>query len=89
MNKEEFKQKWQEDELELVRRDLDDSWRHGNNVTEVFLEQETGKYYQVKYRESGDGYHNGIQEDEFELCEVFPHKKMIEVIEYTSQERID
>jgi len=54
----------------VVFRELDDSWRHGCYVTEVFKIND--KFYEVDYRKSEDGEYNGLHEGEFEVIEVEP-----------------
>ena len=55
---------FREERLESVRRELDDSWRHGNRVHEVFHRKEDGTYWSVKYRLSTDGETNGLLDDD-------------------------
>jgi hypothetical protein len=82
MTNEEFFDLWCDDGLESVSKELDNSWRHGNNVEEVYLDPTTNKYWKVFYRVSGDGECHGIRDREFDIFEVMPIKKMVEVTEY-------
>ena len=36
MTKEEFKKLWENDQVDLVQENIDDSWRHGNNYSNVY-----------------------------------------------------
>ncbi len=80
MTNEEFKELWFDEELESVERELDDSWRHGNYVYEIFKYQD--KYYACSYQVSGDGETHGIRDNDFTLKEVFPYTETIIVTKY-------
>ncbi|MBT1154438.1 hypothetical protein J1C56_02415 [Aminobacter anthyllidis] len=83
MTPQEFRELWREDVMSRVHRDIDDSWRHGNNVTEVYKDELTGRFWRVGYQVSGDGEYHGIRELEFDgPAEVFPHTKLVAVVEY-------
>ena len=83
----EFKALWENDLLEEVEDDIDDSWRHGNNHVTVFKSYrydeetdeviETGEYYEAHYRVSGDGEYHGIRENDFEMYQVWPVEKVV------------
>jgi hypothetical protein len=62
---------WNE-ELELVHEDLDDSWRHGCNVTEVYFRESDNSYWQAQYQRSSDGETNGLREGIARVIEVVP-----------------
>lgn len=68
MDLEKFYELWENDELESVYEELDDSWRHGNYVYTVFkyLNEETNsiEYYGVNYQVSGDGNYHSIRDRE-------------------------
>lgn len=83
MNKEQFIQLWQDNYLEEVYEEIDDSWRHGNNMVTVFKDED-GRYWEAHYRVSGDGEYHGIRDNEFEFFEVKPVKKVVEITEYVS-----
>lgn len=90
MTNEEFKELWYNDELESMEKDIDDSWRHGNYVYEVFKHGD--KYYACNYQVSGDGEYHGIREDDFTLTEVKPITETITVTKYInldSGEKVD
>ncbi|AKF13452.1 hypothetical protein PHIN3_189 [Sinorhizobium phage phiN3] len=82
MNKERFKELWYDDELEEVHEDIDDSWRHGNNVWTVYKYGDT--YWQASYRVSGDGEYHGIRDDDFEIERVYPHEVVTKVTNYVT-----
>lgn len=81
MNKKEFKELWLNDNLESVYRDIDDSWRHGNYVYEVF-KTEDNRYFGVNYQVSGDGEWHGIRDEEFEFSEVEPYEETVVITKY-------
>ena len=80
MTNEEFKELWMDDQVESIEQELDNSWRHGNYVYEIFQYQD--KFYAVNYQESGDGEWHGIRENDFTLKEVFPYTETITVTKY-------
>jgi hypothetical protein len=75
----------QEDTYLPVSKKLDDSWRHGNRVTEVFHRPADDTYWRVHYRKSGDGEANEFREGDADILQVFPHTKTVEVTEYLSK----
>lgn len=81
MNKEQFKALWEDFSLEEVHEEIDDSWRHGVNKVTVFKDED-GRYWEAHYRVSGDGEYHGIRDDDFEIFEVTPVKKVVEITEY-------
>lgn len=80
MTNEEFKELWFDGVLESMEKNLDDSWRHGNYVDEVFKYED--KFYSCSYQVSGDGEEHGIRDDEFTLREVTPVTEMLQVTKY-------
>lgn len=84
LNKEKFKELWMEDGVESIEIDLDNSWRHGNYVNEIFKYKPDPEglpiYYSVSYSESSNGDYHGIREGDFEIERVFPHEKVIKTI---------
>lgn len=86
MTDEEFKELWEGDYLEEVYKKIDDSWRHGNNMTTVYHYEKDDTYWQCQYRVSGDGEYHGIRDDEFTLRQVTPVKKIVEITEYVAVE---
>lgn len=85
MNKDTFKELWEEDKLEQIEREVDDSWRHGCYVYEIYKD-ETGKYFSVSYQLSTDGEYHGIRENDFDLYEVEPVKVIVETTEWKVKE---
>ncbi len=76
MTKEEKKQMcegmlWEEGYLS-VERHLDDGWRHGNYVTEVFQRESDSTYWRAFYQVTGDGEYNGLREGDVEIEQVRP-----------------
>ena len=90
MTKEEFKKLWENDQVDLVQENIDDSWRHGNNYSNVYeiLDDnynKTGKFYLVYFRVSGDGEYHGIREGDFDTPEeVIPFIETTVVTNYRS-----
>lgn len=88
LNKEKFKELWMNDEVETIEKDIDDSWRHGNYVFEVFKYKPDPDglpiYYSVSYNESSSSDYHGIRDGDFEIERVFPHEKVVRVIEWKS-----
>lgn len=74
-----------DDLLELVQRDVDDSWRHGNYVTEIYHRLSDDTYWDVSYRKSGDGEYNELREQGGSAAfikQVTPVSKVITIVEY-------
>ena len=68
--------------LESVERELDDSWRHGCYVCEVFKRKSDDTFWVVNYQESGDGEYNGIREGEADIDQVWAHETVVTTVEY-------
>ena len=81
MTDEEFKELWSEEQMELVHREADDSWRHGSNITEVY-KTDTGEFWEVRYQKSGDGEYHGIRESIFSLTQVVRVTETVVVTKY-------
>lgn len=86
--KEDFRDAWKEDLMQLVDKKIDDGWRHGNNHKTVFErftldenddEVSTGEYYLAFYRVSGDGEYHGIRELDFDFYRVYPHEEVVTI----------
>jgi hypothetical protein len=77
MDSKELKRKWQEEILVSVHKELDDSYRHGNYVSEVFQDTETGKFWAVNYSVSGGGEQHGIRDGDAEAIEVTKTERQI------------
>jgi hypothetical protein len=74
---------WAEESLVSVLRELDDSWRHGNRVYEVFHRESDSTYWSANYQESGDGEYNSLREGEEDFTQVFPHTKVVTETHYS------
>lgn len=73
---------WVNDELEMVDKELDDTWRHGNYVS-VVVKDADGRFWAGFYRESADGEYNSWRDGEpDDWKEVFAHVEIIEKIHY-------
>lgn len=88
LTKEQFKKLYEDDLLDELDDDIDDSWRHGNNHHTVFevldedTELGTGEFYSAYYRVSGDGEYNGIHENSFEIEQVEPYTETVVLTKY-------
>lgn len=80
MTNDEFKELWFDDQLESMERDIDDSWRHGNYVSEVF--KHLNCFYRCNYQVSGDGEYHAIREGDFDIIQVYPYVETITVTKY-------
>jgi len=72
------------EELELVQRSVDDSWRHGVYVTEVYKREEDMTYWRAKYAQSTSGETNGLREGRATITRVFPREVI--TVAYTEKE---
>lgn len=74
------------EDFTLAKEDLDDSWRHGNYVTQVWMRVEDGSFWQVTFRVSGDGETNEMRDlEKYEVAkealQVVPKKVLTTVYE--------
>lgn len=74
-----------EEELESVEREIDNSWRHGCYIYEVYRRQSDDTYWAVSYRLSTDGETNELREGSAEISQVFPVTETITVTKYVSK----
>ena len=81
MTNEDFIKLWRSGQAKSRHKDLDDSYRHGNYVYEVF-ELPDGSFWACNYAISGNGEEHGIRDNEFDLYQVTPVEKIISTIEY-------
>lgn len=58
--------------FESVKRDVDDSWRHGVRVSQVFRRESDGTYWRAKYRLSTDGECDELREGIAKITQVKP-----------------
>ena len=68
-------------ELDPTRRTVEDSWRHGTRVTEVYFRERDNTYWQAKYRLSTDGECNELREGYAKICQVVPRERTVTVYE--------
>lgn len=79
-------QDWRDGLIESVQEELDGSYRHGNYVYEVFHRDTDDTYWSVNYSVSGDGEQHGLRDDEHcGFSQVYPHKKVVTVVEYLTK----
>lgn len=79
-------QDWRDELLDSVHEELDDSYRHGNYVYEVFHRAADDTYWAVNYTCSGDGEQHGLRDDEHDgFTRVYPHKRVVTVVEYLAK----
>lgn len=65
---------FEEDGYESVHEDIDDSWRHGAYVGEVFHRTSDNTYWLAAYCRSSDGETNGLREDDADITQVEPRE---------------
>lgn len=53
-----------------VKREADDSWRHGCYITQVFHRLADDTYWEVNYDLSSDGETHGIREGYYDISQV-------------------
>ena len=63
-----------EGEFVSIKRDADDSWRHGAYITQVIQRPSDGTYWNVNYCLSTDGETNELREGTAQISQVFPHE---------------
>lgn len=71
-----YKEIWEEELGYPVYEDIDDSWRHGCDIYEVYYRKADDTYWGVSYQRSTDGNYNGLRENEATISRVYPHKVM-------------
>lgn len=72
--------------LESVQRDIDDGWRHGNYIFEVFKYKD--RFYGVNYQESGDGEYNTLRDGyitDSDIEELIPIEENITIVKYVKK----
>ena len=67
------------EEFPLVERQVQDNWRHGVTIIEVYLVGDD--YYQACYRVSTDGETNGLRDGDVRILQVFPRQINVTVFE--------
>jgi hypothetical protein len=61
-----------EEQHEVVQRTIDDNWRHGITVIEVYERKDDNTFWQVVYRKDASGDYNGLREGTAAIFEVRP-----------------
>ena len=69
----------EEDGVEVVDRQTDDSWRHGVRVKEVFHRPSDHSFWRVEYRLSTDGETNELADGTADISQVWPAQKLVTV----------
>lgn len=62
-----------------VKREADDSWRHGSYVSEIFHRIADDTYWQAEYRLSTDGETNELREGTALITQVKPEQQTVTV----------
>lgn len=75
---------WFDEYLESVQKDVDNSWRHGCYVYEVFHRDADDTYWAVNYKVSGDGETHTLREGLEKFTQVYPNEKVVTTVEYTT-----
>ena len=70
-----------DEELELIDRKSDDSWRHGSYVTAIYRRDEDETFWRASYQRSADGETNGLREGLAKIEQVFPKEVTVTVYE--------
>ena len=60
----------EEDGYTLVYEEIDDSWRHGAYVWEVYERESDGTFWGASYQRSTDGETNGLRDEEADVVQV-------------------
>lgn len=81
MDNETFRYLWMDEQIESVFKELDDSYRHGNYIYEVFKDN-VGRFWAVNYTVSGDNEQHGIRDNEFDIHEVVAYTETEVVTKY-------
>lgn len=68
---------WEEDGYERVHREVDDSWRHGCYVAQVFHREADDTHWCASYRVSTDGETNDLRDGLADIIQVRPEEKTI------------
>lgn len=76
---------WAEGYIESVLQEIDNSYRHGCYVYEVFHRDVDDTYWSVSYKESGDGEENSLRDGEVKFSRVFKQTRVVTEIFYTSK----
>lgn len=77
-----FKELWRNGKLTEVYEEIDDGWRHGNDMYTVY--QHGDDFWAASYRVTGDGEEHGIRNGDFELTKVYPITKTVVTTDYVN-----
>ena len=67
-------------DYDLIKEELDDSWRHGNYVFAVFKRISDNTFWGVNFQRSGDGEYNSLRDgdvDDSDIGRLMPVEKTI------------
>jgi hypothetical protein len=70
-----LKDYWDAPDYDLIKEEIDDSWRHGNYVFAVFRRISDGTYWGVSFCRSGDGETDGLRDgdvDDSNITRLMP-----------------
>ncbi len=67
--RDEYMEDTEEQILEFVHEELDDSWRHGNYVFHVYKRLEDETYWGISFQVSGDGEENTLRDKGYGLTD--------------------
>lgn len=68
--------------LDLVERNVNNSWRHGCHINEVYHRTSDNTYWAVNYRVSTCGETHGLRDNEAYISRVQPMKKTVVITTY-------
>lgn len=71
-----------DEQLDLVERRVDDGWRHGCYISEVYHRVEDDTYWIVNYRRSANYETNELHEGYAHIMRVMPITEMKSVTTY-------
>ena len=59
-------------DLKFLDQELDDSYRHGNYVTDYYLRVSDNTHWAAHYTKDGDGEHSGLLDGDADIVRVKP-----------------
>jgi len=74
-----------DDQLKSVDREVDNSWRHGCYINEVYYREADDTYWNVSYRLSTDGETYELREGSADISQVFPVTETVTITKYVSK----
>ena len=72
----------EENGYQEVNRHVDDRWRHGSYITQVFKRLDDGTYWRAKYELSSDGETHGLRDNDADIIQVW--RRNIIAFEYVT-----